>query len=168
MALPAGHLHWRRSVSQPANPVMKLIRLFRNVTFLLIMSLTLLMRTVAFAIQTVRLSAEVAVMTGQAAATVIAHRKAIAKAVTRAKAKARLGRMAVAVPVAGAVLAAEFERRDYQQWQNENPDGSFSDYACEVGTVSAEVIDEVLQALPERVRPSRELVLSQLPGCSKS
>ena len=147
---------------------MKLIRLFRNVTFLLIVSLSLLMSTVAFAIQTVRLSAEVAVMTGQAAATVIAHRKAIAKAVTRAKAKARLRRLAVAVPVAGTVLAAEFERRDYQQWQEDNPDGSFSDYACEVGTISAEVIDEVLQELPETVRPGRDLVLSQLPECSQT
>ena len=96
----------------------------------------------------------------------IKRKKAVAKAVVRTKAKARLRRGMVAIPLAGIVAAAAFEHNDYKKWKEENPDGNLKDYGCVVGTVSAEVIDDVLQELPQKIRPSRNLVLSRLPDCA--
>ena len=73
--------------------------------------------------------------------------------------------MLVAIPVIGIATAAAFEYGDYQEWQADNPDGDFGDYSCEVAVLSAEVVDEVLQDLPEATRPPRDVVLSQLPAC---
>lgn len=104
-------------------------------------------------------------MTVSAAAAALANRKAIAAAIVRTKAKARLRRAVVALPIAGVAAAVAFERQDYLEWKDDHPDGDVEDYGCEVGTVSAEVIDDVLQELPGPVRPSRDWLLSRLPGC---
>ena len=106
-------------------------------------------------------------MTASAAAAAIANRKAIAAAVLRTKAKARLRRALVVVPVAGIAAAIAFEREDYLEWKQDNPDGDLEAYGCEVSAVSAEVVDDVLQDLPEQVRPSRDWLLSRLPECEK-
>lgn len=126
---------------------------------------TLATTTLSLGIWAISLTTQVATMTASAAATAIAHRKAIAAAIVRAKAKARLRRIMVAVPLAGIAAVGYFEHGDYQEWKEDNPDGGLGDYGCEVGTISAEVIDEVLQELPETVRPSRDLVLARLPEC---
>ncbi|MFH1517162.1 MAG: hypothetical protein ABIH17_04685 [Pseudomonadota bacterium] len=104
-------------------------------------------------------------MTAGAAAAAIANRKAIAAAIVRTKAKARLRRALVVLPIAGIAAAVAFERQDFLEWKEENPDGDVEDYGCEVSTVSAEVIDEVLQDLPGQVRPSRDWLLSRMPDC---
>jgi histidinol-phosphate/aromatic aminotransferase/cobyric acid decarboxylase-like protein len=52
-----------------------------------------------------RLSYQVASMSADAAATAIRHREEIAQAVARTKAKARLRRALVALPVAGTAAA---------------------------------------------------------------
>lgn len=147
-------------------------RFLRSVGFLITLCVSLAISTVTFAMQTANLTTqvadltlEVATISGQAAAAAIQHRKTIAKAVVRTKAKARLRRVMVAIPIIGIGLAAEFERRDYTQWQGENPDGTMQQYSCEVATYSAEVVDEVLQELPETVRPSRATVLNWMPEC---
>lgn len=98
----------------------------------------------------------------------VQRKKAVGSAVARTKAKARLRRVMAAVPLAGIAAAGYFEHSDYQEWKEDNPEGDFAGYSCEVSALSAEVIDEVLQELPETVRPGRDLVLSQLPTCSKS
>jgi len=69
------------------------------------------------------------------------------------------------LPIAGIAAAVAFERQDYLEWKQENPDGDVEDYGCEVSAVSAEVIDEVLQDLPGQVRPSRDWLLSRMPDC---
>ena len=71
----------------------------------------------------------------------------------------------VTVAVVGLGAIAYFEKQDYREWLLENPDGTRSDYACEVAALSADVIDEVLQDLPERVRPDPETVLGYMPKC---
>jgi hypothetical protein len=109
-------------------------------------------------------TAQVAMLSGQVASAAAAHRKALFKA----KAKGRLRRMLVAVPIIGAGAAVAFESRDYQRWKKENADGTPSDYACEVYTASVEVMDEVLQDLPEKLRPSRDTVEGLLPNCDTS
>lgn len=142
-----------------------MIALLKNTTFLLITCATLAVSTAGLAVKTASLTAQVGLMTANAAGAAIAHRKAIAAAVARTKAKARLRRIVAAIPLVGIGAVAEFERRDFVAWQEENPEGTFGEYGCEVATVSAEVMDEVLQELPEWSRPKPETVLGFLPEC---
>jgi hypothetical protein len=146
----------------------RLLRLLRSTVVLMWLCGALAISTVTLGVQAVLLSAQVATASASAAAAAVAHRKALAKAVSKAKAKARLRRMLVAVPIAGTGAAVAFEAQDYYEWQADNPDGVFADYSCEVAELSAEVVDDVLQDLPETLRPSRDWVLGQLPECNGS
>jgi hypothetical protein len=47
----------------------------------------------------------------------------------------------------------------------ETPNGSRQQYGCEVLGLTAEVLDEVLQELPERIRPDSDTVLKHMPEC---
>ncbi|MCK0150771.1 hypothetical protein MWU54_12100 [Marivita sp. S6314] len=141
------------------------LRFFRSTMVLLWLCGALAASTIALGVQAMTLSAQVATLTSSAAATALKHRKEVAKAVSKTKAKARLRRMMVAVPVLGGGAALAFEAQDYQDWQAQHPDGSFADYTCEAATLSAEVVDETLQELPETLRPSRETVLNWLGDC---
>ena len=141
-----------------------LFRLVRTTAFLVVLCVSLATTAVSLGVWAVSLTAQVTTMTASAAAAAIANRKAIAAAVLRTKAKARLRRALVVVPVAGIVA---FEREDYLEWKEDNPDGDLEAYGCEVSAVSAEVVDDVLQDLPEQVRPSRDWLLSRLPECEK-
>ena len=91
----------------------------------------------------------------------------MAKAISKEKAKARLKRLIVAVPLVGTGAAVAFEGNDLKVWLEENPDKSATDYGCEVASSSAEVIDEVLAELPETFRPSNDLIMSRMPECNK-
>lgn len=144
----------------------RLFRWLRTTVVLMWLCGALLISTVALGLQALTLSAQVATVTASASAAAVQHRKALAKAVAKAKAKARLRRMLVAIPVVGAGAAVAFEAQDYRDWQADNPEGSFADYSCEVTALSAEVVDEVLQDLPEGMRPSRDMLLNQLPECA--
>ncbi len=144
----------------------RVLRWLRNTVVLIWLCAALLFSTVALAVQAVTLTAQVATVTASASAAALSHRKDLAKAIARTKAKARLRRMLVAVPVVGAGAAVAFEAQDFRDWQVDNPDGTFADYSCEVASLSAEVVDEVLQDLPDGFRPSRDMVLNQLPECA--
>lgn len=143
----------------------RVLRWLRNTVVLMWLCGALAVSTVALGVQAFTLSAQVATMTASASAAALRHRKDLTKAVAKAKAKARLRRLLVAVPVVEAGAAVAFETQDYRAWQVDHPEGTFADYSCEVAEVSAEVVDEVLQDLPESMRPSRDLVLGQLPDC---
>lgn len=142
-----------------------LFNLVRSTAFLAMLCVSLAATAISMGIWAVSLTAQVTTMTASAAAAAIANRKAIAAAVGRTKAKARLRRALVVVPVAGIAAAVAFEREDYLEWKEENPDGDLQDYGCEVSSISAEVVDDVLQDLPEQIRPSRDWLLSQMPEC---
>ena len=144
----------------------RVFKWLRNTVVLMWLCAALLFSTVALAVQAVTLTAQVATVTASASAAALSHRKDLARAIARTKAKARLRRMLVAVPVVGAGAAVAFETQDFRDWQVDNPDGTFADYSCEVATLSAEVVDEVLQDLPDGFRPSRDMVLNQLPDCA--
>jgi hypothetical protein len=146
--------------------MVRLFKLVRTTAFLVVLCVSLATTAVSLGVWAVSLTAQVSTMTASAAAAAIAHRKAIAAAVLRTKAKARLRRALVVVPVAGIAAAIAFEREDYLEWKQDNPDGDLEDYGCEVSAVSAEVVDDVLQDLPEQVRPSRDWLLSRLPECA--
>ena len=91
----------------------------------------------------------------------------MAKAISNEKAKARLKRLIVAVPLVGTGAALAFEANDLKVWLEENPDKAPTDYGCEVASSSAEVMDEVLAELPEKFRPSSDLIMSRMPECNK-
>ena len=78
------------------------------------------------------------------------------------KAKARVRRLVIAVPIAGAGAAGYFELREYLEWKEEHPGGTFDDYTTEVASASAEIADEVLQELPGRWRPDPHVVSAAL------
>ncbi|WP_127115235.1 cell envelope integrity protein TolA [Shimia sediminis] len=82
----------------------------------------------------------------------VEQKAAVSKAVAKEKARGRVRRVAVAVPMIGAVIASGFEYSDYKQWKNENPDGDIEQYTREVASVSAEVANEVIGELPEALR----------------
>ena len=147
---------------------MTLLGFLRNSTFLIITCATLAVSTAGLALKSVQLSAQVAGFTASAATAAIANRRAISAAVARTKARARLRRTVTSIPLVGVAALAAFERQDYLEWQEENPNGTKGEYGCEVATLSAEFIDEVLQEMPEWIRPSQDTVLSILPECDKA
>jgi hypothetical protein len=63
-------------------------------------------------------------------------------------AKARLRRIATAVPIVGLGAAGYFEERDRRDWLDANPGKTNADYACEIAELTASVMDEVLAELP--------------------
>lgn len=145
--------------------IKRLYSIIRAMSFAAMMSVMLAAALIGVGGWALSLSAQVATMTAAAATAAIAQRKAVAKAIARTRARARLRRLVVAIPVVGAAAMIAFERSDFLEWKEENPDGTAEDYGCEIAVMSGEVVDEVLQDLPERVRPSRELVMDRLPEC---
>lgn len=104
----------------------------------------------------------------QTAATLTAATStAVAKAVMKTKAKARIRRAVVAIPVVGLGAVVYFEERNYRDWLEDNPDGTRQEYGCEVVDVTAEVTEEVLQELPEGIRPEAETVMRMMPRCEQ-
>ncbi len=95
-------------------------------------------------------------MTASAAATAVAHRTALAKAVAKTKAKARLRRLIAAAPFVGLAAVGYFEEQDFQEWLLDNPEGTRAEYGCEVAALTAEVLDETLQDLPDSFRPNAD------------
>lgn len=104
------------------------------------------------------------------------HELELKKQKAKIKAKERLRRSMMAVPMVGTGLMIYFEEQDYQEWKQDKPDGTPSEYACEVAASSALVLDEVvsdtidfIQNLPESIRPDRETVKAKLkiPACDR-
>lgn len=102
----------------------------------------------------------------QIAANAAMHKKNVTKAVVKTKAKARLRRVATMVPFAVAVAGVYFEERDFNEWMAENPDGTLKQYLCEMAELSSEFLDDVLSDLPEKVRPSEDMLTEFVPDCS--
>ena len=130
---------------------------------------------VSQAVRVATLSADLASSAAELASTKAAHKTALSKQKAKIKAKARLRRGLVAVPVLGAGLIVYFEEQDFQEWLVENPDSSRSDYLCEVAKYSAEMVDEIVadtveaaQKLPKSVRPNAEMVTAwlEVPKCT--
>ncbi|PSL16051.1 hypothetical protein [Shimia abyssi] len=132
----------------------------RRGIFIVTLLVSLTLSTIAAAIWAFSLSA-------QLAAAGVAHAAAMSRAVAREKAKGRLKRIMVAVPIVGTAVAGGFEYYEYTQWQEDNPDKDAGDYGCEVAQASAEVMDEVLMELPETVRPSEQFVQGYIPECEE-
>lgn len=145
--------------------MLKILGVFRSVVFLGWLSFALVSTTVMAGVWALQMATSVATISAQAAATAAAHRKQLARAVAKTKAKARLRRAIVAVPFLGVGAIAYFEEQDYRDWKEENADGTRQHYACEVALLTAEVVDEVIQELPERMRPSPSTIMTRMPEC---
>lgn len=166
---------------------MKLFRVVRSTLFLGILCVSLLVTVAGLAVHASSLAGKLALATATMAQMALDHKKAMsaaasahradrAKAVSRTKAKARIRRWAIAgsaiVPVAGVfaapTVAGYFEVADFNDWKTDNPEGEFGEYACEAGDLSAELIDESLQELPDTIRPDADRVRSWMPECGVS
>ena len=141
--------------------------LLKNTIFVVWLIGALASISIGMAIFTFQATATVARLSAEAANTAIRHRKEIAKAVTKVKAKARLKRIITMVPLAGLAAGAYFEEQEYEEWLEDNPDGSRQEYLCEVTVLSSEVLDEVLIGLPELIRPSKSAVTDMMPKCDR-
>jgi hypothetical protein len=142
-------------------------RLFRSAIFLFLLAVGLGLALLQTSLSLASATAQVATLSANAATAAALHKKQMAKAISKEKAKARLKRLIVAVPLLGTGAALAFEANDLKVWLGENPGKSPTDYGCEVASSSAEVMDEVLAELPEKFRPSRGLVMSKMPKCDK-
>ena len=138
-------------------------RLFRSAIFLFLLAVGLGVVLLQTSLSLASATASVA----NAATLAALHKKQMAKAISKEKAKARLKRLIVAVPLLGTGAAVAFEGNDLKVWLEENPDKSPTDYGCEVASSSAEVMDEVLAELPEKFRPSSDLIMSRMPKCNE-
>lgn len=144
---------------------MKLFALIKNTAFLLWLISGLVFASVGASIWAFQTSVTVARLGAEITTTAVRHRKDIASAVMRVKAKARLKRMLTMLPFAGAAAGAYFEKQEYNEWLEDNPDSSRSDYLCALAGVTAEVLDEVLKGLPATVRPNENTLNSMAPKC---
>tara|TARA_E500000075_G_scaffold90676_1_gene82099 strand:- start:124 stop:594 length:471 start_codon:yes stop_codon:yes gene_type:complete len=142
-------------------------RLFRSAIFLFLLALGLGIALLQTSLSLASATAQVATLSANAATAAALHKKQMAKAISKEKAKARLKRLIVAVPLVGTGAAVAFEGNGLKVWIEENPGKSATDYGCEVASSSAEVMDEVLAELPERFRPSSDLIMSRMPECDK-
>ena len=135
-----------------------------SVKSLLIISFMLGSTAAGFAFKTFQQAAELASVAAdlaQSRAALSASKKALKtekaqskKALAKQKAKGRLKRIAIAVPVVGSMAAISFEAYAYNQWKTEHPCGTVNEYGEEIATASSEVIDDVLLELPADYRPS--------------
>ena len=116
----------------------------RNIVSLVIMALFLLSLVGNFVawstISTMKLAT---------AASHLAHKKKIAKT----KARARVSRKLVAIPVAGIGIAAWLEKNDYDDWRNENPNASKLDYISETKNELQLLATEIKRDLGETINP---------------
>lgn len=142
-----------------------MFKFLKSAVLLAWLSTTLAALSIGMAVWSLQLSAGVAKLSAEAAATAIKHRKEVLNTVARVKAKARLKRTVAMIPIAGIAAGAYFEEQEYQEWLADNPYGSRQEYACGLATVTAEVMDEVLQALPDKVRPSSKWISEQITEC---
>ena len=142
-----------------------MFRLFKNVVFLVWLVGALTSLSIGLTWCSLQLATNVVRLTTEATATALKHRKDISKAVAKTKAKARLKRALVMVPIAGIAVAAYFEEQDYQEWKQENPNGNRQDYACEIAVFSAEVLDDSLREILDQLRPYEKQLTDHTTKC---
>ena len=143
-------------------------RLFRSAIFLFLLTVGLGVALLQTSLSLASATAQIATLSANAATAAALHKKQMAKAISKEKAKARLKRLIVAVPLLGTGAAVAFEGNDLKVWLEENPGKSPIDYGCEVASSSAEVMDEVLAELPEKFRPSSDRIMSRMPECNET
>ncbi len=137
----------------------------RSTVFLIWMFFSLVSITVFMSVWALQTTFKVAKLSTEITSNTIKHKKAIKNAVLRVKAKARLKRMITMLPFAGAAAGIYFEESEFQEWLLENPTGSRSEYLCEIAEITSEILDEVINDLPQTIKPSGSLLKNITPKC---
>ncbi len=125
-----------------------MVSFLRNTTFAILLIISLASLAVSASIWAVSQTMRVTAMSKAVATQAIQNRQQIA----RLKAKARIRRIATAVPIVGLGAAGYFEERDRREWLDANPGKTNADYACEIAALTADVMDEVLAELPMTIQ----------------
>jgi hypothetical protein len=109
----------------------------------------------------------VAKLSAEITSNTIKHRKEIKKTITKIKAKARLKRIITMLPIAGTAAGIYFEESEFQEWLIDNPNGKRSDYLCEIAEITSEIIDDVIDDLPQSIKSGENLLKAITPECTK-
>ena len=145
-----------------------MLSLFKNTVFLIWLLCSLASITVFSSIWALQKTFMVAKLSAEITSNTIKHRKEIKKTITKIKAKARLKRMITMLPIAGAAAGIYFEESEFQEWLIDNPNGKRSDYLCEIAEITSEIIDEVIDALPQSIKSGEKLLKATTPECTKT
>ena len=145
-----------------------MLSLFKNTVFLIWLLCSLASITVFSSIWALQKTFMVAKLSAEITSNTIKHRKEIKKTISKIKAKARLKRIITMLPIAGAAAGIYFEESEFQEWLIDNPNGKRSDYLCEIAEITSEIIDEVIDALPQSIKSGENLLKAITPECTKT
>ena len=141
--------------------------ILKNTVFLIWLFCTLASLAVFTSILALQKTYMVAKLSAEITANTIKHKKEIKKIISKIKAKARLKRMITMLPFAGAAAGIYFEESEFQEWLLDNPGGTRSDYLCEIADITSEILDEVINDLPQSIKPNKKLTETIAPKCQK-
>ena len=144
-----------------------MLTLFKNTVFLIWLLCSLASITVFTSIWALQKTFMVAKLSAEITSNTIKHRKEIKKTITKIKAKARLKRIITMLPIAGAAAGIYFEESEFQEWLIDNPNGKRSDYLCEIAEITSEIIDDVIDDLPQSIKSGENLLKAITPECTK-
>ena len=144
-----------------------MLSLFKNTVFLIWLLCSLASITVFSSIWALQKTFMVAKLSAEITSNTFKHRKEIKKTISKIKAKARLKRIITMLPIAGAAAGIYFEESEFQEWLIDNPNGKRSDYLCEIAEITSEIIDEVIDALPQSIKSGENLLKAITPECTK-
>lgn len=144
-----------------------MLSLFKNTVFLIWLLCSLASLTFFTSIWALQKTFMAAKLSAEITANTIKHRKEISKTISKIKAKARLKRMITMLPIAGAAAGLYFEESEFQEWLIDNPNGKRSDYLCEIAEITSEIIDEVIDDLPQTIKSGENLLKAITPECTK-
>ncbi|MDC1264953.1 hypothetical protein N8Z93_05345 [Amylibacter sp.] len=145
-----------------------MLSLFKNTVFLIWLLCSLASITVFSSIWALQKTFMVAKLSAEITSNTFKHRKEIKKTISKIKAKARLKRIITMLPIAGAAAGIYFEESEFQEWLIDNPNGKRSDYLCEIAEITSEIIDEVIDALPQSIKSGETLLKAITPECTKT
>ena len=144
-----------------------MLSLFKNTVFVIWLLCSLATITVFSSIWALQKTFMVAKLSAEITSNTIKHRKEIKKTITKIKAKARLKRIITMLPIAGAAAGIYFEESEFQEWLIDNPNRKRSDYLCEIAEITSEIIDEVIDDLPQTIKSGENLLKAITPECTK-
>ena len=145
-----------------------MLSLFKNTVFVIWLLCSLATITVFSSIWALQKTFMVAKLSAEITSNTFKHRKEIKKTISKIKAKARLKRIITMLPIAGAAAGIYFEESEFQEWLIDNPNGKRSDYLCEIAEITSEIIDEVIDALPQSIKSGENLLKAITPECTKT
>ena len=144
-----------------------MLTLLKNSVFSIWLLCSLASITVFSSIWALQKTFMVAKLSAEITSNTFKHRKEIKKTISKIKAKARLKRIITMLPIAGAAAGIYFEESEFQEWLIDNPNGKRSDYLCEIAEITSEIIDEVIDALPQSIKSGENLLKAITPECTK-